>query len=223
MQQLPIIIAGSAFGLLAWQAIDKDGNPVTPQSLPPAGKPIIRGANSSSPTGGILANRSLSTVGVKGRSTRVVVSSVTAAGIDADSAIKQKLRELEAEAKRQYENLNEEAKLKAAQNLNQLKPSPGLTGHESWEEAAKKVGASIGAAAGSAACAAIPIPGLNAIAAATACATLGALIGGYLGDKLGKWARELYNDVTAWADEAWGDAKDTISDTAGDVLDFFGF
>lgn len=137
-----------------------------------------------------------------------------------DAAVRGQLKKLEDQAKGEYDKLTDAGKKAGAKALNEaLKPSPGLTGDESWEEASSKVGAVLGAAGGTAACAAIPIPGLNAALASTVCATLGSMVGSYLGEKLGTWGRDAYNEVKADVDKAWTEASNWVADTASDAYD----
>lgn len=144
--------------------------------------------------------------------------SILTSGPDAEAIARQAVNSVRDEARRQYNNLTDVAKARGAQTLNgAMKPSPQLTGRESFEEAAQKIGAAAGAAAGSAACTAIPIPGVNVIAAGTVCASLGGIIGGYLGGNVGTWVKDAYAKVGAWADHQLDRATDAIADAASDA------
>lgn len=223
MQMEYAVIGAGGLAVLAYEWMHADD--ARASAVPVPQKQPVDGANRSGPVGAKMAGRvlpngrpaiahgGLNTVGgqggLKNAAPGFTPSALLVGGSMSEVAVRQSLRQLEAEAKRLYDGLGDTAKNSAAQTLNgYMKPSPGLTGHESWEEAGKKVGAAIGASAGAATCAAIPIPGLNAIAAATVCATLGAMIGAYLGDKLGGWAKGVYNDVKEWAQKQWNKAQD---------------
>lgn len=243
MTDLPVILAGSGLGLLAWQAFQADKAETSGQPAPatpiPKPKPLA-GMGMAVPVPSkskMMANvGQILVVGGSGQTSNPSGNKspsplVTGGGGNASDAtnaqIQQKLRELEAQAKAEYERLTSQAKKAAADALNKMNPSPGLTGNETFEEAARKVGAAIGSTVGVAACNAIPIPGLSVVAAHTACATLGAIIGAYIGGKLGVWAKNLYADVKAWADRQWDSVKgaaedvgDAISGAAGDAKDF---
>ncbi len=143
---------------------------------------------------------------------------ILSGGPAGEAYTRQALNSLRDEAKRQYDNLTDVAKARGAQTLNgTMKPSPQLTGRESFEEAARKIGTAAGAAAGTAACTMIPIPGVNVVAAGTVCASLGGIIGGYLGGDVGTWLRDAYGRVGAWADRQWDRATEAVVGTAEDV------
>ncbi len=243
MTDLPLILAGGGLGLWAWQSFQADKAEATgvpapaspiPRPKPLAGMgmavPVPSKAKMMANVGQILVvGGSGQTSNPSGsKSLSPLVSGGGGNASDAsDQLVRQKLRELEAAAKAEYDRLSSQAKKAAADALNKMSPSPGLTGNETFEEAGRKVGAAIGATVGVAACNAIPIPGLAIVAAHTVCATLGAMIGAYIGGKLGEWAKSLYADVTAWADRRWDqisgaaeDVGDAIEDAAGAAKDF---
>lgn len=220
---LPAIVAGSGLALVAWQASQAGTSHPTAAPVP---KPQpVSGALMTAPVSrkmSMMANvGQLVTVGGKGQTSVAspsrTPSPLVAGGTSAELAIRQKLHELEAAAKSEYDKLTADAKKRAAEALNKMNPSPGLTGSETFAEAAQKVGASVGSIVGVAACNALPIPGVATVVAHTACATLGAMIGAYLGGKLGEWATKLYGEVRAWADKAWEGVKDTAGDIGGEI------
>lgn len=225
MIAIPAILAGSGIALVAWQSANADQPHATASPVPT--KQPVSGGLMSAPISrkmSMMANvGQLVQIGGKGQtavaSPSRTPSPLIAGGTNAETAVKQKLLELEARAKSEYDKLTAEAKRRAAETLNKLNPSPGLTGNETFAEAAQKIGASVGSIVGVAACNAIPIPGLAIVAAHTVCASLGALIGAYLGGKLGEWAKKIYGDVQAWADKAWEGVKDTVGDVGGAVED----
>jgi hypothetical protein len=220
---LPAIVAGSGLALVAWQASQAGASHPTASPVPT--KQPISGGVTSIPIGRkatMMANvGQLVTVGGKGQTSVAspsrTPSPLVSGGTSAELAIRQKLHELEAAAKSEYDKLTAEAKRRAAEALNKMSPSPGLTGNETFAEAAQKVGAAVGSIVGVAACNALPIPGVATVVAHTACATLGAIIGAYLGGKLGEWATKLYGEVQAWADKAWEGVKDTAGDAGGAI------
>jgi len=208
MLSTPVIVGGAAAAIYLFNRAQEEGRTAVAAPQP------TKGANMSSPLGLKMSGFSFVGGNGKGATSGLVTSGGGSWTEQADVAAKQKLKELEQQAKSKYNELSAAAKKKAVETLNKLNPSPGLTGKETWEEASKKVGAALGGVVGIAACNAIPVPGLSAIAATTVCATLGAMIGAYLGERLGKWAKQAYQSVKAWSDRQWDKLKSTIGDKA---------
>jgi hypothetical protein len=216
-----IIPAAIGLGIYAWQSDPRNAGRAEPV---PQRQPL-KGANRSSPIATAMVLSPTAFASGKGQTTNSsptvtrggLISAWPASKANAD-AVRQRIRELEDRAKAEYNRLGKEAKVRAAAELNKMSPSPGLTGDESFDEAAAKVGASIGSVVALAGCNAIPIPGVATVLAHTACATLGAMIGAFLGEKLGKWAVNIYDDVKEFAAQKW----DALKDTAGDVADAVG-
>lgn len=215
VSQMPVIIGGGAAVLLL---LDSKKADASSGSSPPPSPQTLGGANMSSPVG--IKTMALNTSALKGLVTtggnggKGGKSALVVGGINAETMLRQQIAALQTKAKAEYDKLSAEAKKAGAARLNAaIKPSPGLTGKETFEEASKKIGASMGAIAGVAACNALPIPGAAQVLAHTACASLGALAGAYLGEKVGDWAEDVYDEVKSWADSAWesvGDAADTV-------------
>lgn len=129
----------------------------------------------------------------------------------------EQIRQAEKELKKQYDKLEAEARKKGADAVNEALGT-NLTGDESFEEAAKIIGAALGAGGAAAGCSAV-----GAAVVAKQCAVLGAMLGGYLGEKLGPWlkdqwgkvedwASDQWDEVEGWAEETWDDFTDAISD-----------
>ncbi len=133
-----------------------------------------------------------------------VVSKTTA------SASGQLADQMTAKLKTEYNKLSGEAKQAAAKELNNLiKPSPNLTGKETFEEASKKVGAALGGALGTALGA-----GLGPVGA-----TLGAIAGAYLGEKLGPEVAKAWNDLKSHFANAYDSVKDAVTESADKAVD----
>lgn len=218
-----VILGGGALALYAYQS-RTGGDPTAGGAPRPVPRPI-RGSNNSSPVGIKVKgwkSQTIFAVGGLGGSVNGGGAMVQAGGgsyVDAaEIAARQKLKELEERAKREFDALDAQAKARATKELND-RLGAGLTGDESWAEASKKVGAAIGATAAMAGCNAIPIPGAATVFAHTVCATLGAMVGAYLGEKLGTWGKEAYAEITSWADRQWGRTQDAAEDAAGAVAE----
>lgn len=228
---LPAIVIGSGAALWAWQhnAQASASDLARPPAAPVPTRRPLAALGSAVPVGrkaSMMANvgQILVVGGGKGQSPNATPSYqpgglLSGGGENGsasnDLAAQQHLNALEQKAKEEYGKLEASAKKAAAARLNaEIKPSPGLDGTETFEEACKKVGAAIGAMSAGAACGAIPAVG---VLAAPLCATLGAVIGGYLGDKLGPWARDLYDDVKEWSQQTWDRIEDKAVDLAEDV------
>lgn len=223
------VILGGAGGYLLYRALVEDGEAPPPPPHRGGGNVIEDRAKSwkaRNTVGGAVAM-------VPGMAAGAVFSprpptngSPPVQGIVGDQeqinrAEREALNQFKAKCADEYGKLTEDAKIAGATWVNHQIPA-GLTGHESWDEAQAKIGAAIGAMAGRVACNAIPIPGVNAVLAATACATIGAMIGGYLAEKLGpkikEWATKAWTETKAWLEDKWEDVEDAASD-AVDWLD----
>ncbi len=107
--------------------------------------------------------------------------------------------------------MSDVAKVEAAEILNrELKLDPPLTGHEDWDETARRAGKATGATVGAAAC----VASGYAAAAAPICG----LVGAYLGEKLGPLLKKTYPEVRDWCEDRWG----TLEGWAHDAYDWFG-
>lgn len=136
---------------------------------------------------------------------------VTLSQVNSDPVLQQKLDQVEALAKKTYEDANAVAKAAAADKLNkELKLDPPLTGHEDWKTVCAVVAAAAGAAAGGALCGPI-------------CAKVGALCGAYLGAKLGDLLAKNYDDLKDWLEGKWSTLKgyaEDVADAAEDAYDY---
>lgn len=153
---------------------------------------------------------------------------------DLDAAKRAALTKIEAEAAKQYDNLTEVEKARAADALNHSdlkidgKPVDfHLDGHETWKEAGQKIGGALGGAAGAAAVGWLPAIGPLIAPFGT---TLGAMIGAYLGGAFAEWAQKQWKKLEDWikgvGDDIEGyasDAYDAVGDAASDVADYLGF
>lgn len=131
-----------------------------------------------------------------------------------NSASKQVLDKATAKLKEQYKKLSGDAKKEAAKKLNTLiKPSPNLTGKETFEEASKKIGGALGATLGGTLGASLGPIG----------ATLGAMAGAYLGERLGPEIAKQWNDLEKTFKNAYGKVGDAVDDAGDAVKDFIGW
>ncbi len=127
-----------------------------------------------------------------------------------DGELQEKLKALEAAAKKAYDDANAVAKAAAAEKLEkELKLQPGALSGATWATIASVAGGAAGAAAG----AAIGGP-LGA--------KVGALVGAYLGVKLEEAISKKLPELKKWLKEKWGWVEDKLEDAWGEVEDFFG-
>ncbi len=118
------------------------------------------------------------------------------------------LSEAEKMAKAKYAAASAAAKAAGAAALSkQLGINPPLTGKEDWATMAKRAGA----VAGAAACGVIP-GGAIAI-------PLCSIVGAYFGEKLSDWLAGKWGTITDEVKDYYDDAKDAVTDVAGDVYD----
>lgn len=109
-----------------------------------------------------------------------------------DPELQQKLDMLESAAKEQFQNANDVAKVKMADQLNKdLKLDPPLTGHESWEDVASVVGGAVGGAAGTALCGPV-------------CGAVGAYAGAILGVAIEDYISKNADEAKEWLEKKWG-------------------
>lgn len=234
MNEPLVIIGGGALAYAAYQS-RVAGNEHAP-AVPPPTKQPLPGANMSTPvrikTAALADDRFARLFAVGGGIPVRGGAAVTGGGgnyVDqAELAARQKLKELEEQAKAEYEKLSAAARKEGAKQLNE-ELGTNLTGDESWEEASRQVGAAVGSAGGTAACTAIPYVG-TLVAATGVCAVLGSMAGAYLGEKIGPWAKEAWSDIKSGADKAWeatkgavDDSITAVGDAAEEVGDFLKF
>lgn len=134
-----------------------------------------------------------------------------------NGAAQQLLDKAHARAKSEYDGLTADAKKAGAGLLNKsLNPSPNLTGKESYEDAAKKIGAALGAAGGAALGAWIG-GGAGSKIGGKAGAVLGAIVGAYLGKSLGPWMAGKWHDVESWSKNAAKDVESAAKKVGRDI------
>lgn len=118
-----------------------------------------------------------------------------------------KLAQIEASAKKAYENLSSDAKSAGAAALNsQLNLDPPLTGNEDWDTVGSVVGGATGAAAGAA------IGGPIG-------AKLGAIVGAYLGTQIADLLAKNWDELNSWLSSKWDDVQQYVTNAAQDAYD----
>lgn len=231
MLPVPTILAAGAGSYLLYQALIADGHAAPPPPPHRGGGNVVEDRAKSwkarNTVGGMAAlvpgMSQVAPVRSPPTNGSPPVHGITGDQEQIDRAAKEALKQFKQKCADEYAKLEESAKIAGATAINHAIPA-GLSGKESWEEAQAKIGAAIGTMAGRVVCNAIPIPGVNAVLAATACATLGAMVGAYLADKLGpkikEWATKAWTETKAWLEDKWEDAADAVSDAAHDAYNW---
>ncbi len=130
-------------------------------------------------------------------------------------AQQQALDQAKRKLKQEYDALSAKAKEAGAAKLNDLiKPSPGLTGKESWEDASKKIGAAAGSQGASAACSAYPATA----PAAPVCAMAGAYLGKKLGPIIAKELKSIGKKAEQAVKKAYNKVEDAVENAVDDVV-----
>jgi hypothetical protein len=204
---LPAVIVGG----IAYELVESQSNPIPPQSHPG----YTGAAYPGQPLGTTTQIAGMSPIikGLISSSRQYFISNPTARQTawpsdgNLDPQIKAKLDTVEAAAQKAFNDANEVAKAKAADQLNKsLKLDPPLNGHEDWETVSAVVGGATGGAIG------------GAIGGPIG-AKLGAMAGAYLGVKLEDLLAKNLDEIEDWVKGKWGDvedfAKDVYDDAAG--------
>lgn len=211
-EELLLLIGGG--GAAAYVATRKPAAPPATATGPNGGSLVQGGANK--PLANVVTNTGHIPVGL--RALRLVQvtpskaadpilsqSSTTQMGSDIDQALKQKLDTLNGYAEAAYNNLDDAAKQKGAEILNdQFKLDPPLKGDETWEQISEVAGSAVGGAVGG-------------YIGGPIGAKLGALCGAYLGKKIEEYLSQNIDDAKQWLKDEWGDVSGWVEDTASDV------
>lgn len=125
-----------------------------------------------------------------------------------DPELQKKLDEIEAAAKKSFDDMSDVAKVEAIDKLNQnLGTDLPLDADLSWESISMAAYGAAGAAAGAAVCGPI-------------CGKIGALCAVYIGAKLNDLIAKNYEEVKEWLQEnVWGGIKDAAEDAYDAVSD----
>lgn len=207
------LLVPGLIGAAAWVAFSDDEKAAVAAGVPARQVQVISGTATPAIPGAVKVNVSNPSRVLALKSRIGAVSAYVTPGAgrytnQGSLTAQQKIKEVEAEAKRRYAALSSEAKKKGAAALSKaLKIEPPLDGTETWDAIGKRAGA----AGGAAVCTAVP----GAQLAVPLCAIAGA----YFGEKLADWMADKWKDVSSYAKEAWSDVRSTVTDAAGDAYD----
>ncbi len=124
-----------------------------------------------------------------------------------DPELQKKLDEIEAAAKKAYDDMDDVAKVEAIDKMNQnLGTNLPLDADLSWGDISMAAYGAAGAAAGTAVCGPI-------------CGKIGALCAVYLGEKLNDLIAKNWDDLKSYMKKKWNYVSDAVTDAAEDVAD----
>lgn len=198
---VPVLVAGGGIALVAATTVDAPVVAPVPRQLAPSGGSTIAIAQSQLSGGTYTVQRGALLAYTQGLPTSVQVVQSAWGYTTTDPALRAKLLEIEAAAKRAHDQMSAAAKTAAAEKLNaELHLDPPLKGTEDWATISRVAG-------GTAAAAACAATGVGA-----SISSLCALAGAYLGEKLSDLIAKGYDELKSYLGDKWGDVKTVASD-----------